>query len=581
MPIDTAKQIIPDLKQSGPRRPRLPRASTRLTVDKTLEGPQPARRPRRARADRSRRAARPTRRASAAGTSAPRSTTTRSSSAATSSSRSPARRSARDDDLQAAVARPQVGRAGQGRRCVRGGKAKTVEVTLGERPDTVTAASRRADPGRAWPYDAGACPPTSPASRSAASPPATTRCSRSRPARGRSAASCGRARRALRSRRGGAHRHGAAPPRPGLRGVRQRAAGRGRRLVDGIGLTMVQLHGDEGPAFCSEVARRTGAQGDQGRRGERPGRHPRAGGLPHRLPPARRPSRRDARRHGGDLRLGARALAALADPARAQRRADARERRRGDRRRAAVRRRHRQRDRGRARASRTPRRSRPSSTAVNAPRAPRSRHEQRRRAPLRPLRRPVRPRDADARAGRARAGLGRRARRRRLPRRSSTCCCATSSGAPRRCTSPIASARSPAGALYLKREDLNHTGAHKINNAIGQALLARRMGKRRIIAETGAGQHGVATATACALMDLECVVYMGVEDIRRQAPNVQRMKLLGATVSPVDAGRAHAEGGVVRGDPRLGRPTSPRRTTSSARRSARRPTRRSCATCSA
>ncbi|MEA2275592.1 MAG: tryptophan synthase beta chain, partial [Solirubrobacteraceae bacterium] len=90
--------------------------------------------------------------------------------------------------------------------------------------------------------------------------------------------------------------------------------------------------------------------------------------------------------------------------------------------------------------------------------------------------------------------------------------------------------------LYLKREDLNHTGAHKINNALGQALLARRMGKRRIIAETGAGQHGVATATACALLDLECVVYMGVEDVRRQQPNVQRMELLGATVSPVDAG---------------------------------------------
>jgi tryptophan synthase beta chain len=90
--------------------------------------------------------------------------------------------------------------------------------------------------------------------------------------------------------------------------------------------------------------------------------------------------------------------------------------------------------------------------------------------------------------------------------------------------------------LYLKREDLNHTGAHKINNAIGQALLAKRMGKRRIIAETGAGQHGVATATACALMDLECVVYMGVEDIRRQAPNVQRMELLGASVAAVEAG---------------------------------------------
>ncbi|HTZ85350.1 MAG TPA: tryptophan synthase subunit beta [Solirubrobacteraceae bacterium] len=90
--------------------------------------------------------------------------------------------------------------------------------------------------------------------------------------------------------------------------------------------------------------------------------------------------------------------------------------------------------------------------------------------------------------------------------------------------------------IYLKREDLNHTGSHKINNALGQALLAKRMGKRRIIAETGAGQHGVATATVCALLDLECVVYMGVEDTRRQRPNVQRMELLGATVQPVDAG---------------------------------------------
>jgi tryptophan synthase beta chain len=90
--------------------------------------------------------------------------------------------------------------------------------------------------------------------------------------------------------------------------------------------------------------------------------------------------------------------------------------------------------------------------------------------------------------------------------------------------------------IYLKREDLLHTGAHKINNALGQCLLARRMGKRRIIAETGAGQHGVATATACALLGLECVVFMGTEDMRRQRPNVQRMGLLGATVAPVDAG---------------------------------------------
>ena len=90
--------------------------------------------------------------------------------------------------------------------------------------------------------------------------------------------------------------------------------------------------------------------------------------------------------------------------------------------------------------------------------------------------------------------------------------------------------------VYLKREDLAHTGAHKINNALGQTLLAERMGKQRIIAETGAGQHGVATATACALLGLECIVYMGTEDIRRQAPNVERMKLLGAEVAPVEAG---------------------------------------------
>jgi tryptophan synthase beta chain len=90
--------------------------------------------------------------------------------------------------------------------------------------------------------------------------------------------------------------------------------------------------------------------------------------------------------------------------------------------------------------------------------------------------------------------------------------------------------------IWLKREDLNHTGAHKINNAIGQALLARRMGKRRIIAETGAGMHGVAAATVCALLDLECIVYMGTEDMRRQRPNVERMGLLGAVVEPVEAG---------------------------------------------
>ena len=90
--------------------------------------------------------------------------------------------------------------------------------------------------------------------------------------------------------------------------------------------------------------------------------------------------------------------------------------------------------------------------------------------------------------------------------------------------------------IYLKREDLNHTGAHKINNAIGQVLLAQRLGKKRIIAETGAGQHGVATATVCALKGIECIVYMGVKDMERQQPNVARMKMLGATVVPATSG---------------------------------------------
>jgi tryptophan synthase beta chain len=101
----------------------------------------------------------------------------------------------------------------------------------------------------------------------------------------------------------------------------------------------------------------------------------------------------------------------------------------------------------------------------------------------------------------------------------------------RRLTERLGGAR-----IYLKREDLAHTGAHKINNALGQGLLARRLGKGRIVAETGAGQHGVATATVCALLGLQCVVYMGAEDMRRQAPNVFRMRLLGAEVRPVESG---------------------------------------------
>jgi tryptophan synthase beta chain len=109
-------------------------------------------------------------------------------------------------------------------------------------------------------------------------------------------------------------------------------------------------------------------------------------------------------------------------------------------------------------------------------------------------------------------------------------------GRPSRLTPATRLAEAVGAPVWLKREDLNHTGAHKINNTIGQALLARRMGKRRIIAETGAGQHGVATATVCARFGLECVVYMGAEDVARQALNVYRMKLLGATVVPVESG---------------------------------------------
>ena len=97
-------------------------------------------------------------------------------------------------------------------------------------------------------------------------------------------------------------------------------------------------------------------------------------------------------------------------------------------------------------------------------------------------------------------------------------------------------ARAGGARVYLKREDLAHTGAHKINNALGQALLVKRMGKRRVVAETGAGQHGVAAATVCATMGLECVVYMGTEDMKRQEPNVYRMRMLGAEVRPVDSG---------------------------------------------
>ena len=119
--------------------------------------------------------------------------------------------------------------------------------------------------------------------------------------------------------------------------------------------------------------------------------------------------------------------------------------------------------------------------------------------------------------------------------------------------------------MLLKREDLAHTGSHKINNVLGQALLTKRMGKSRMIAETGAGQHGVAAATACALLGLDCVVYMGEEDTRRQALNVARMRMLGARGRAGYDRQPHAQGRDQRGVPGLGHVGRRRRTTASAR----------------
>ena len=152
---------------------------------------------------------------------------------------------------------------------------------------------------------------------------------------------------------------------------------------------------------------------------------------------------------------------------------------------------------------------------------------------LRRIRRQVRARNA-RRAGRGAAGgVSRGAPGRGVPGGARPACSRITWAARRRCTKRDGCARrwpKPAARIFLKREDLAHTGAHKINNALGQALLAKRMGKRRIVAETGAGQHGVATATASALLGLECHVYMGADDMARQALNVVRMRLLGATV---------------------------------------------------
>ena len=315
-------------------------------------------------------------------------------------------------------------------------------------------------------------------------------------------------------------------------------------------LTMVQLHGDEGPAFCAEVARRTGAKvikalpvhssaDIQAAEAFRTDFH---------LFDAHRPGARGGTGESFDWEL-ARSHPPR-DPADPRRRARPRQRRRGDRGRAPVRGRRRQRDRvrardqgpradGRVRRSARTRRSR--SAGRRRRERPRGRRRRRRdrgrgRGALRALRRPLRPRGADRGARRAQRSPGRRRATTTRFRAELDGLLRDFVGRPTPLYLAERLSERVGRRVYLKREDLAHTGAHKINNAVGQALLAKRMGKTRVIAETGAGQHGVASATACALLGLECVVYMGTEDMRRQAPNVERMRLLGAEVAPVEAG---------------------------------------------
>ena len=177
-----------------------------------------------------------------------------------------------------------------------------------------------------------------------------------------------------------------------------------------------------------------------------------------------------------------------------------------------------------------------SAGAKRERRGRRPRRDARGRGALRPLRRPLRARGADRGARRAHGSPGREARDDAGFAAELDRLLRDFVGRPTPLYLAERLSERVGRRVYLKREDLAHTGAHKINNAVGQALLAKRMGKPRVIAETGAGQHGVASATACALLGLECVVYMGTEDMRRQAPNVERMRLLGAEVAPVEAG---------------------------------------------
>ena len=387
----------------------------------------------------------------------------------------------------------------------------------------------------------------------------------------------------------------------------------------------IQLSGDEPPS-----AARAASAGRPGRRcGSRPGDDPGRGRRARPRPtstPARSgscstpPAGRTRAAPGMRVDAGLAAAVAPRGPDHPRRRP---RRRRTSARRAARdpgRRRRRRLGHGGARASTASARARtrcgsrcsrsgpatPGATGPTSPFGPTPVHagpaRGRRRRPLGQgarLRRPLRARDADGRARAARGGLRRASATTRGSGPSSTTCSrATSAGRPR-CTAPIASpptcgprrrrqARGagpdappiPAIRLYLKREDLAHTGAHKINNALGQALLTRRLGKTRVIAETGAGQHGVATATACALLGLPCVVFMGEEDIRRQAPNVLRMHAPGRRGPLGHERHGDAQGRGQRGDARLGHERRDDALRPRARRWARTRTPRSCATSS-
>ena len=324
--------------------------------------------------------------------------------------------------------------------------------------------------------------------------------------------------------------------------------------ADRCGLTLLQLHGDEGPAYCREAARRTGCRVIKAAR-VRDAAQVRA----------LRPFHTDFHlldahslsspgRHRRELRLGPDQAARRRPSARALRRAHPGERGGGDRVHAAVRGGHRQRHRGGAGAQGPGQAGRVLQSGGERRRA-----RGRRGVSTQPLERRFGPYGGRyvpetlvpaldelerewlaARADPAfQEELGRLLRD--FAGRPTPLYRARASRRPRaaRCSSSARTCSTPA--------------SHKLNNALGQGLLARRMGKPRVIAETGAGQHGVASATACALLGLECVVYMGAEDMRRQRPNVQRMHLLGARGASVEAGARDAQGGGVGRDPRLGR----------------------------